>query len=258
MVDQQDANGKTSLHYAAEYGHMKAVLLLMAAGANASMQDSHGYLPIHYAAQRDCVAIVSYLLKCMGGEVHYIPEHGGTILHYAMQPYWSCYSEGKVATYLLQYEHIRSLLNIQNAGGCTPLHYAMWGPSLLKILQPYSTLINADVSSDNGKTPLLEAICYRRYKFIKTLLKHFSVDVNKPDADGNTPLHGIVNVLTRDDLKPDDLSKLEIIVELLLQKKGIKVSSKNKVGKTPLALAKEAKSPNMKKIITLLRKHGAK
>lgn len=186
VVDQQDIYRQTPLHYAAKYGHMKALLLLTAAGADASKQDNNGFFPIHYAAQADRVDIVDHLLKQM--DMRHIDKYQ-TLLHWAMRPHLCCFSEGKVAAYLLQHEQIRTLLNVQDISGNTPLHYAVDMLSFLKMLQPYSAVINADVPSSCGHTPLQQAIFFKKHKSIKRLLKYFNVDVNKAYANGNTPLH---------------------------------------------------------------------
>ena len=46
-VDQQDAEGRTALFEACSVGNLKLALLLLAAGANASLRDSSGTYPLH-------------------------------------------------------------------------------------------------------------------------------------------------------------------------------------------------------------------
>jgi ankyrin repeat protein len=50
-----DANRRTLLHYAAEYGDMKAICWLVAQGADVNRKDSHGWTPLHYAVDLDVV-----------------------------------------------------------------------------------------------------------------------------------------------------------------------------------------------------------
>jgi len=50
-----DANSRTLLHYAAEYGDTKAIRWLISQGADVNRKDSHGWTPLHYAVDLDVV-----------------------------------------------------------------------------------------------------------------------------------------------------------------------------------------------------------
>ena len=116
------------------------------------------------------------------------------------------------------------------------------------------------MASTTGRTPLHDAICFNNYQAAKTLVKHFSVDVNKVDKKGNTPLHDLVHAMKRGQTKPNDQAYLLGIAQLLLKQKKIHVNSINKANETPLALIKKSKvkSKALQSLAALLIKHGAK
>ncbi|MBX9889839.1 MAG: ankyrin repeat domain-containing protein [Amoebophilaceae bacterium] len=256
-INQQDQYGKTPLHYAARAGHIEALMLLVGAGADLYKQDIQGALALHYAAQTDRLDIVRYLLSRMK-EIDYVDNKQKNILHYALMPHMACLSEGKVAEYLLP--KVERLLNKQTIDGYTPLHYATYRLPILKLLKSYAARIDANLSSATGRTPLHDAIFFNNYQAAKTLLKHFSVDVNKVDGKGNTALHDLVHAMKREQAKPNDQAYLLAIAKLLVTKKKVNVSGINKANETPLALIKKSKvkSKNLQALASLLIKHGAK
>ena len=74
--------------------------------------------------------------------------------------------------------------------------------------------------------PLTESISNKDIQVFDWLISAHGFDVNRPDKDGDTPLHEMVRRMKKKG------------VELLL-KKGALINIKDKDGKTPLDLAKE-------------------
>jgi len=56
-----DEDKKTPLHYAAEKGHLPIVSFLIAKGANKKVIDEKGKTPLHYAIAKGHLTIVSLL-----------------------------------------------------------------------------------------------------------------------------------------------------------------------------------------------------
>ncbi len=80
-VNQKDARGLTALHHAAERGSIEAVLFLIEHGGNLHARDHYGRTPLHCAAMKGHVQLISLLssvdlcdLACHAGK---------TALHYA-------------------------------------------------------------------------------------------------------------------------------------------------------------------------------
>ena len=60
------ADNKTALHIAAEYGHTQNVDVLLAAGASHIVQDLNGFTPFDVAEKSGHTAIVEMLKKAAG------------------------------------------------------------------------------------------------------------------------------------------------------------------------------------------------
>ena len=62
-VDEEDINGQTALHHAAEEGNTEAVVALLLAGADRTVQDQFGETPLHNAAWKSQPGSVRCLLQ---------------------------------------------------------------------------------------------------------------------------------------------------------------------------------------------------
>lgn len=62
-VDTPDENGRTALHLAARFGYPETALLLLEAGAQATLADGAGMTPLHFAAESGVDATVSLLIE---------------------------------------------------------------------------------------------------------------------------------------------------------------------------------------------------
>ena len=60
-VNARDTRGRTALILAIQYGHVAAVKMLLAHGANASATDSHGVTPLAAAHNRGNYEIIAAL-----------------------------------------------------------------------------------------------------------------------------------------------------------------------------------------------------
>lgn len=108
------------------------------------------------------------------------------------------------------------------------------------ILKKIELLIDIEQRDNDGRTLLINSVCYERVKIVKFLLNR-GADINIQDDMGFTALHFAVNA-----------GNLEII-DLLLSY-GAAVNSKNFLGNSPIMLARHSYSLE---IFKLLKKYGA-
>ena len=80
--DLKDANGETPLHEAAERGLMDIVTLLIERGANVNTQDKFGFTPIYRAALYGQFEVVSYLIR-KNADVNITQKNGISTLYVA-------------------------------------------------------------------------------------------------------------------------------------------------------------------------------
>lgn len=74
LIDRQNQEGSTPLHWAAYNGHLEVVKLLIGAGANMWTKNAAGHLAMFEAERADRNDVVQYLLEAGGKEV----ERAGT------------------------------------------------------------------------------------------------------------------------------------------------------------------------------------
>ena len=73
---------RTPLHYAAKYGHIDVVQILLDVGADCNKSDELGYTPLHYAAKYGHINVVQILLDG-GADFNKSDELGYTPLQMA-------------------------------------------------------------------------------------------------------------------------------------------------------------------------------
>ncbi|KAL5970356.1 Ankyrin repeat and death domain-containing protein 1B [Taenia solium] len=79
-LDLKNNLDRTALHLAAAQGCFEAVQLLVNAKASVDIPDKHGMTPMFWAAYKDYIDIVVYLIK-HGASVHRKTKRGYTLLH---------------------------------------------------------------------------------------------------------------------------------------------------------------------------------
>ncbi len=109
-----------------------------------------------------------------------------------------------------------------------------------KIIEQIKDVEDLELKDRDGRTLLLNAVCYKREEVVKYLIDR-KASINNADNQGFYPLH--VSVMKGD----------YNVTELLL-KNGAEVNARNEYGNTPLMLIE----PNFPaEIVTLLLEYGA-
>ena len=90
LIDQADAEGRTPLHYAAEYGLSGTVQMLVGRSSGlVGVRDAKGVLPAHVAAHCGVLGVVECVLEATAATVGPIAtltdSSGRTAQHYAVR-----------------------------------------------------------------------------------------------------------------------------------------------------------------------------
>ncbi|CAF4526039.1 unnamed protein product [Rotaria socialis] len=112
-IHQSDEHGFTLLHWAAWYGRLSIVQLLLQRGARTNAVNRGDDTPLHLAVSHDHFDIVQQLIKNKA-HINLTNIHGNTPLHYA------CFHRYlSIAKYLIEIGH--AALFVSNRYGQTPL-----------------------------------------------------------------------------------------------------------------------------------------
>lgn len=185
------------------------------AGFAASSKDSAGIVSrylisrarvslLHKASRIGCLPVVHEILFGLGAEsVNAKDEFGNTPLHCA-----SAGGQRHVVAHLLDHPHVD--VNARNECGETPLAFML------------SSHVLYDEEARRRLRPTPE---WDLTATVRLLLENSAVDVNAPDADGNTPLH---NASTNEKAQ-------SVVLDLL--SRGSDVNALNHRGKRPHQVA---------------------
>ncbi|KAL1124065.1 hypothetical protein AAG570_001835 [Ranatra chinensis] len=206
-VNLQDSIGRCAIHYAAEYGHVNAVKLLINAGAKVDMGDVDSLTALHLAANKGHYSVVETLLTS-GALVNCKTTDKLSALHYAASR-----GHARIVQILIDrganvdsldatdrtplklavsrnlYDVAKVLVergarvNIEDIKSYTPLCEAVWQKSV-KMAE-----LLLDAGAKLTPTPYLlhYAILHQHYEMVELLLRYGSL-VNIRDNHGNTPL----------------------------------------------------------------------
>ncbi|VDD80994.1 unnamed protein product [Mesocestoides corti] len=168
-VNVKDTTGRksTPLHFAAGYGRLDVVELLLIRGADVSAKDDGGLIPLHNACSFGHTDVVQMLLAAKSDpnaqdNWHYTPLHEAAI-------------KGKVDVCILLLQAKADPL-MKNLDGKTPLDFAK-GPTALVLV------------GDFRKSELLEAARMGKEEKLISLLTPQNINCHADDGRKSTPLH---------------------------------------------------------------------
>lgn len=185
-------------------------------------------LSLWLAAKRGNVRDVELLLKSPVVDPNEVDRDLRTALWWAA--WCTTGNQTKIAELLLANDRVD--VNPADFSGQTPLHIAcmVGNVEVVKLLVVEANLDINRKCFDNhygGTTPLHAAVYRGHREIVELLLAQDDISVNAPDANSNTPLHLSIKK-SRDD---KDLARL------LLSKKGIDATLKNRDGQSPVERA---------------------
>lgn len=238
-VIQQDSEGKTALHYAAELQDEQAIGIILASDGALSLEDKNGATPLA-VAYKDPIsgasARIAALLLLAGaepvrGDFSYFEtavlkrnpamrfEEGRTPLHIA---------SGNGQTGYVQYFLDKKVpVNVKDISSATPLHDAVRNGRIDCAALLLSSGADPNQKDSSGNTPLHLVMPMASRSEIFAQLLSSGADPNQKDSYGETPLH----IAAR-------LGMSESIIRSLISA-GADTNERNKKGITPLSLAIE-------------------
>lgn len=268
-INQQDAYGRSALHYATEQGHTYIVHMLIKSGVRIDTPDAEHMTALHLAAQRGLAEVITLLLEG-GAKVNTKMNDKSSPLHIAASRGYTDIVETLldrgakidsldssdrtaliVAVSRSNYKVVQLLLkrgakvNIEEIHGYTPLCEAVWHKDI-KLVQ---MLLAAGAKVTQSHYLLHYAVLHRHYQLAELLLGARCI-VNLRDDNGDTPL-----IIAARTCQPS-------IIKLLL-KHGANTNYPNGLtGTTPLHEAvegtRDALFADFGVVFLLLRSYGAR
>ncbi|KAJ3099705.1 hypothetical protein HDU96_010588 [Phlyctochytrium bullatum] len=191
--DTAPYGGLTALHAAAKHGHMQAVRLLLANGANILAQDNRGWTPLHFAVSGGHIQLARLLLLKGTEEL----LHASTVSDSSMPIHIAAESgcDDMVATLL----HVGAIREARDRSGNTALHRAAKAGAIGAVRHLLEWGVSLDARNSDDWAPLHVAAYHGRSDII-TLLLDNDANVSVTDRNGWTPMHtaalnGQVNAL---------------------------------------------------------------
>ncbi len=242
-IEATNAEGKTSLHYAAEKGLKDIAEFLLAQGADTTVRDSEGRTPLHRAAFSGHIGVVKVLLK-NGADITMKDSEGRTPFHLAAV-------HGQIDMIKLLHEN-GAEVDARNRLEFTPLHVAAYNghKNVTEFLLEKGADFNAETRF--GDTPLFYAAGEGHIDVAEALLDK-GAHLQAQDKDGFTSLHcaargqkamaeflitrgAHLQAQTKDGFTPLHVAALlrKIDVTETLLERGADIEAKNNLEQTPL------------------------
>lgn len=180
IVNTRDQKGYTLLHTAAKSNFLEGVQWCLENGANVNAKTNHRSTALHFAYQRNNVAMINVLKQFNADE--------SVVNCYGMKP--------------KDYQNQRKPLPNKNESGCVEVimpgfnrtfKLSVWFAARigwLEVVELYVSQLgwDVDVKTSEGTTPLMCACEYNRLSVVQYLLQ-MGADPNARDIHDKTPLH---------------------------------------------------------------------
>ncbi len=194
---------EAQLHAAAEKGDKREFIdLLKISGIDVNSQDTEGKTPLYIAVAGNTKAhfeIVKALFAIK--EIKPLPDkEGNTILHAAIIPngYYFYVKLLKLLKGLEKRGITKSLINVQNKQGRTPLHVAIGKIDEDIVLALLNAGASVTIKDKAGNTPLHEAVQQNvSMPIVKALLEKDATVMNEENNAGLTPLQVLLKTISR-------------------------------------------------------------
>ena len=171
-VNTQDMNGDTPLHSALLYHNADNILLLLEHGADLSIMNTVGRMPIHVADEADTLRL---LVEKGNAKLDAQDRSGFTALHYAAA------AKDKARVSLLL--NAGANPSMQNMAGSTPMHLTV--DSEIASLLLAAEAADPNLTDSHGNTALHVAVRGRHKEVVRQLLEN-KVDATIANANGKT------------------------------------------------------------------------
>lgn len=197
-------------HQAAGTNNIKAGLFMQGQSENVNLPNQLLETPLHYAAQYGNIGMIDLLLSFESTDINAVTNAGKTPCHLALKSF--SYSAAKL---LIENPKMNPL--IKSKDGMTPFHLVICQgyTDLFYMILEKCPELDINMPSYFNRTPLISALMYQSLDIAKALIQNPKVNVNLAEDSGRTPLHlaillqnmEIINMLLD---KPDiDLTAIE-------------------------------------------------
>ncbi|KAH3749811.1 hypothetical protein DPMN_184325, partial [Dreissena polymorpha] len=194
-IDDQDRNKRTALHWAASYGNLEHVKMLIKQDSIIGILDIEGKTPLHWAASsRDAEAVncVRLILDTTPSVINWQDYEGRTALHLVVADGNEAVVKALASTKTRGHSKIVSLLldnkaefSSSDQNGATPLHYAAQN-NFDETVEVFLSRANVTDEADvEGRTAFMWAAGKGADQVLETFLKH-NVDIQQVDKNGGT------------------------------------------------------------------------
>ncbi|XP_065826102.1 death-associated protein kinase 1-like isoform X2 [Oscarella lobularis] len=180
-VNDQNNDGRTSLMFACQKGHLDTVQLLVSKQCDINIRDKNGLTALHVASFNGQTAVTKYLIDHCGVNVDDQDNDGWTSLMCACQ-------EGHLKTVQLLVSK-QCDINIRTKNGSKTLHVASSnGQTAVTEYLIDHCGVNVDEQTNGGWTSLMHA-CQKGHLDTVQLLVSKQCDINIRDKNSGTALH---------------------------------------------------------------------